>query len=195
MLLQRTIADPATDKSNEAKILNSHYQIAFDSTISDLDLDSTSTLATLALIETDPIDLWDFAYAYPSDCVQLRRVLSSAGGGMHHKDNRRTHIPKRVAMHGGSKVIFTNESTAILEYISNGITLSSLSVNVGLCVAYKLAMLSSTLITGKGAKGLRDQLTQMYIVYKTEAQESDRLENENYYDERVESDWVDERTS
>ena len=112
-----------------------------------------------------------------------------------HKDNKRSHIPKRVGIHEGNKVIFTDEANAIAEYVPSDISLTSLSAEVGVCLAYRLAMMSSTLIVGKGAAALKKDVREMYILHKHEAQEKDRLENMNYYDESIDSEFVDVRTS
>lgn len=188
LLLQRRIVDPETDLSNEAKVLNTHYDVAFRSTLEDLDLDSTSTEATLELIETDPNDYWHFSYKYPSDCSFLRRIKSCV-----IKDNKSTHIPKRIAVKNNQKVIFTNEENAVIEYISYNVPLTTLSPTVGLCIAYRLAEMSAPLITGKGAQKLLEDIRSRYIVYKAEAQEKDRRENFNFENEEVESEFVEAR--
>lgn len=189
LLLQRQISDTDNDASNEAAVLNTHWDAAFNSTLQDMDLDSTSTQAILALIEEDPTDDWGYAYTYPSDCVFLRRIQSSV-----RIDSRSTHIEKRIAIHEGQKVIFTDQTDAVAEYISNDVPISSLSASVGLAIAYQLAILSSPLIVGKGAQKLRDDLEKRYIVLKADAQKQDRAENFNFVDEDIDSEFVQART-
>jgi hypothetical protein len=192
LLLQREITNAATDRSNECRVLNTHYTVAFWTTLQDLDLDSTSSQVELELIETAPNDgdVWQYAYRYPSTCVFLRRLQSCST-----IDNRYTHIPKRVAIHEGEKVIFTNQKEAIAEYIPSTIALSTLIAPAGLCIAYKLAMLSSALVVGKGAQKLKEELMSKYMIFKSEAQEQDRRENMNFVDEAIESEFVAVRTS
>ena len=185
LLLQRQIIEPETDKSNEAKVLNSFYDVAFRTTLEDLDLDSTSTTVTLELIEEDPTDHWKFSYRYPSNCLFFRRIKSCA-----LKDDRTTHIRRKVEMRGGEKVILSNKEDAEAEIIPIDISLASLAASVGMCVAYKLAMMSAPLITGKGAQKLRASLQGNYIIFKAEAQEMDRRENFEYDDPIVESEFV-----
>jgi hypothetical protein len=190
LLLQRQVSDPETDKSNEAKVLNTHYDVAFRSTLEDLDLDSTSTSITLELLETDPNTDWRYAYKYPVNCAFLRRIKSVA-----LMDNRTTRIPLRVAIHNSLKTIFTNEASAVAECIVHDLPLTALSATVGLAIAYRLAVLSAPLIVGKGATTLRDSINQKYIVTKAEAQEQDRRENFNFTDDTVGSEFVEERLS
>lgn len=190
LLLSRQIINVDTDKSNEAVILRSNYDIAFNATLEDLDLDSISSQITLELSQKNPNHLWGYAYKYPSDCAFLRRIQSCA-----EIDDRYTHIPKRVAMIGSQKVILTNQEDAVAEYISNVVSIASLSATAGLCVAHRLAALSAPLITGKGAKTLIDTIEGKYTFYKAQAQEQDARENFNFTDERQMSEFVKERTS
>lgn len=188
LLLSRQIIDTETDKSNERVVLGTHWGTALRSTLEDLDLDATSTQVTLELIELDPNDLWGYSYKYPSDCTYLRRLQSSVV-----EDSRVTHIPRRIAIKGGVKCIFTNQQDAIAEYISENIPLSTLSANAGLAVAYKLALLSAPLVVGKGAKALMDSIQKKYVITKAEAQEQDQRENFNFEDPEVTSEFVQAR--
>jgi hypothetical protein len=185
LLLAKEVVDVDTDKSNEVRVLNIHYDIALESTLKDLDLDSLSTPITLELIEELTEGPWKFAYKYPSTCAFFRRIKSQAV-----TDTNRTHISKRVAMHNGQKVIFTNEEEAVAECIPNNIPLVALSSMAGMALAYQLAYLSAPLIVGKGAKALRDSLLQAYVVAKAEAQEDDARENFNYESDDIRSEFV-----
>lgn len=190
LLLSRQITDADTDTSNEAKVLNTHWNTALRSALEDMDLDSTATEVTLELIEEDPTDLWGYAYKYPSNCSFLRRIVSGE-----RMDNRSSHIPKRVAMHDGVKAIFTNEVEAKAEIIPHDFPLGSLSANAGLTIAYKLALLAAPLATGKGAQRLIEAIEKKYAIAKAEAQDQDRRENFNFVDDEIESEFVEERMS
>lgn len=190
LLLRKQIINTDTDVSNEANVLNIHWSSAFEMTLEDMDLTSTSTQATLSLITLDPNTLWDYAYAYPTDCMFFRRIQSSLVA-----DNRNNHIPKQVRMYNSQKAIFTNEENAIGEYVSNSIPLSSLSASAALAVAYRLAYLSAPLITGKGAKSLREEVLKNYVIAKSEAQEKDRLESFSFNADWIESEFVEARMS
>ena len=191
LLLSEEVIEISTSKSNNISILNRFYDIAFASTLQDLDLDSTSEPITLELIEELGDDYnWDYVYKYPSNCIFLRRIKSSAV-----TDNKSTHISKRVAQYEGQKAIFTNEYQAVAECIPKDLSLESLSPMAGLAVAYKLAILSAPLAVGKGAKTLRKEINDNYIIAKTEAQETDSLENFNYESDWQRSEFVEARLS
>lgn len=190
LLLQRRITNTDTDPSNEAKVLNTNYDIAFNSVLEALDLDSTATQETLALLEECPDDWpeWGFVYSYPETCAFLRRIKS-----LQRLDNATTRIPVAVKMFDGQKAIFTDEEDAVAEFIGNDVPLTSLSAAAGLCIACRLAWLSAPLIVGKGADKLRGDLEKRFMLLKGEAQEMDRKENFNFDDPEQNSDFVEAR--
>ena len=190
LLLSREVSDVATDESNEVRILSTHYDIAFESTLQDLDLDSLSMPISLELLAnlSSTTNPWNYVYKYPNDCVFLRRLDSGQV-----VDNRSTHLPKRTGIYEGEKAIFTNEESAVGECIPKSVPLSALSPMAGLAVSYRLAILSSPLIVGKGAKTLREQINAYYIIAKSEAQETDSRENFNYEADYLRSEFVQAR--
>lgn len=183
--LQRRITNADTDQSNEAKVLRSVWTPALNSTLQDLNLDSTADVVELELIDSNPNKLWQYVYKYPTDCAFFRRIRSCV-----RKDSRRTHIARSIGMYEGEKGIFTNEYQALGDYISNNVPLSALSATAGLAMSVRLALLASPLVTGKGATALLTALTELYKLHKAEAQEQDRLENFNYDDPWVESEFA-----
>lgn len=192
LLLQRRTVDPDTDQSNEVKVLLTHWEIALDMVLEDLDLDSTAIEAPLALVVADPTTEWDYAYAYPADCVFFRRIKSIDGVVV---DNKTTHMSKMIRIFQGQKVIFANKEDAVAEYISNTVNINTFSANLGLSIAYRLALLSAPLVVGKGAKSLMDKLEKNYVIAKGEAQEKDQRENFNFQEEALESEFVEVRTT
>lgn len=189
LLLERQLIDTTTENSNEKKVLDQFYNIALFSTLEDLDLDSTHTKVTLELVTDEPAApydlLWDYIYKYPSNCILFRGIFSGF-----YKDNRQTHVPKAVEMYDGAKAILTKEVNAVGKYIPKDIPLDSLTPMTGMAIAYRLAALSAPLIVGKGALKLKDSIELKYTEYKAQAQEQDVLENYNYHDEHVESEFV-----
>lgn len=193
LLLSKEVSNVDTDQSNEVRVFNTHWDIAFESTIQDLDLDSLSQPVTLELIEnltSDSDQVWDYVYKYPSKCIFLRRLRSVAV-----TDTKYTHISKRTGIYNGVRGIFTNEVNAVAECMTNDIPLTALSPMAAMAVAYKLASLSAPLIVGKGSQRLREKLEEAYAMFKIEAQEYDARENFNYETDEQRSEFVAERIS
>lgn len=188
LLLGKEISNYETDTSNEVRVFNTHWDIALDTTLQDLDLDATSQpleLELLANLTSDTDQIWDYVYKYPSKCIFLRRIQSSVA-----IDNRSTHISKRVGIYNGEKAIFTNEVSAIGECLTDDTPITNLNPMAIMAIAYKLAMLSAPLITGKGAAALRKELKEDYVMFKYEAQQLDSLENFVYEADDQRSEFV-----
>jgi len=194
LLLEKEISNPETDTSREARTLRKFYNLALKQVLADLNLDGTASDIPLELLYSftypNNHDHWQFAYKYPSKCAFFRRVVSGVV-----KDNRYTKIDHAVKMYLGQKVIFTTEEAARGEYIPNDVNLDSLNAFGGMALAARLGTLCSTLVVGKGAAALRKELAQSYVLYKAEAQEQDKLENEMLEDPWTESEFVAVRTS
>lgn len=192
LLLTKKVINPDEDTSMENTVLNVNWETAFNMTLADLDLDGTSTQKQLELIEEEPndADLWLYAYKYPTSCTMIRRIQNGV-----LMDKLSNQIQRRVAIHDGKKVIFTNEQAAIIEYIPTDFDLKWLSAPAALAIAYKLATLAAPLIAGKGAAQLRIELEQKYAMTKMSAQQLDRLENANFVDPEDQSEFVEARLS
>jgi hypothetical protein len=190
LLLNKRIADVDTDTSTECQTLNIHYQAALVTTLEDLDLDGISVEMPLELIQEEPNDNWLYVYKYPSNCAFFRRIQSTV-----LKDTRVTQIARRVGNLNNQRVIYTDQQDAIGEYIPIDVPLNMLSASAGLAVAYKLAILSAPLISGKAALTLRKSIQGDYLVAKAEAMEKDRLENANFESDEEQSEFVQTRTS
>lgn len=185
LLLQRQIINPDTDQSNEAKVLNTFYDVAWRAALADMDLDSTSSQMQLELLADCPVKDWRFAYKYPKNCAFFRRIQSCV-----RQDSRQTHIPKRIAIFNSQKVILTNQCNAIAEFIPDDIPLSTISSPAGLAVSFRLAILAAPLATGKGAAALINMIEKKYVMAKAEAQQQDERENFTFESEATMSEFV-----
>lgn len=191
MLLSRQIIDTETDiVTNEVRVLNQFWEDAFTSTLQELDLDSLSEEIPLELITSLDDENWKYVYKYPLRCAFLRRIKSCS-----IIDRRSTHIPKKLGLYQGQKVIYTNEYQAISECVPNDVSLDLLSSPAGFALAHKLAFLATPLIVGKGAKDLRKEIYQSYVLFLNDAQELDKLENFSYDPEYTRSEFVEARLS
>lgn len=189
LLLSRQISDTESDiVTNEVRVLNTFWEDALILTLQDLDLDSLSETITLELIEELSDGPWTYVYKYPTRCSFLRRIVSGA-----ITDTNRTFINKRVALHNGQKVIFTDEYQASIECVTKDISLDTLSSPAAYAVAYKLALLANPLITGKGAKALKDDIYKSYTSALIDAQKLDKLENFSYDPVHLRSEFVASR--
>ena len=200
LLLSRQISDTNSDKSNECKILNEAWDVAFKSALVDMDLDGTASQTVLELVHdftqdppllpTQPGPQWKYAYKYPNNCAFFRKIIS------HNViDDKHTHHPKRILIWQGKKVIMTNTQTAIGEYIATDFPMQTLSAPAGLTIALRLAYMAAPLIVGKGAKSLMGEIAQRYVSSKAEAQGLDERESFSFQTDENMSEFVKVRMS
>lgn len=186
LMLQRQVSNADSDTtSNEVKVLNLFYDDALTQTLKELDLDRLSEPFQLELLANLNEGPWAYVYKYPTRCAFLRRIQSSVP-----KDTRCSAIEKRVGQYNGQTAIFTNQPQAVIEMIPKDVSLAALPPSAGWALAHQLAFLSTPLLTGKGAKSLSETIQQKYLYYLASAKEDDQLENFNYEDPWVASEYV-----
>ncbi len=190
LLLQRQIVDTETETNNECAVLRTHYDVALQSALQEMNLDTTASDVILELLEADPVPEWSYAYRYPPKCAFFRRIKSGA-----ESDNRTSRVPFRILVKDGVKTIYSNRSEAEAECIMFDLELQTLSAPAAMAIALKLACLSAPLVTGKGAAALMDKIEKQYAVTKMQAQALDRDENFNFVDDDVSSEFVEARLS
>lgn len=185
LLLNKEVVNPDTDTTAYAKTLRKKWPIALPETIADLDLDRTSEMVTLELVEMNPVPLWAYAYKYPDNCAMIRRIESGF-----LVDNRATRVPFATGTFEGESVIFTNQPNAVASIQPSDLDFDTLNASGKMALALNLAMKSSFLITGKGATDLKKQLAEDYRFYKGKSQEFDRMENFIHSDPETESEYI-----
>lgn len=134
----KDIANLETENSAEARACRRVYDTLRDEALRAFHWPFATKLANLALVEEDPNDEWDFAYAYPTDCLDFRRILSGI-----RNNTRQTLVPYRVANTGSQIVIFTDTENAIGEYTFRELTVerypSDFTMALSALIAFHIA--------------------------------------------------------
>lgn len=146
LFLQKRLTNADTDKSTEALTLNNFWDVAYESALEDMDLDSTSQTIALEQVGIDPSPFWRYAYKYPVNAVLIRRIVSNQ-----ITDDEETLIDKVRAVHAGESCILTNEPSAKVEFIAKDIPMAALTAQAAIYISLKLAQLSVPLIVGKNS--------------------------------------------
>ncbi len=178
LFLQKRLSNADTDQSTEALSLGVVWDVAFQSALQQMDLDSTAQTKALELVELEPNELWKYSYKYPSDCVFLRRIVSTEV-----TDDIETREDFKVELRNGLKVILANKENAFVEYISEDIGLNTLTAEAGYFIALRLAKLAAPLIVGTNSKNVIANLTEAYGMALLDAQKRDSLESSIYQPE------------
>ena len=185
--LNYTTNNPDTDVNINVRRLRLMYPMALSKTLADLDLNKTSTKFKLQLTPlTHPH--FTYVYKYPANCAKFRRIVSAVP-----IDNKTTRIPAQTEVMDGMDVIVTNETEAWAEIIPTDVNLSVLNPSAALALGHQLAILASSLITGKGATQLKQVIRETYAFHKAEAQEDDSNENVDTTPAEFESEFIQAR--
>ena len=188
--IQKTISNADTDPSKEVLTLNVFWDLAYQTALEDMDLDSTSSRKTLELLKTEPNEFWRYAYKYPTDCAFLRRIVSGTV-----TDDQFTREDMRVEMFEGDKVIMCNRREAEIEYIAKDFPVDSLTPQAAYYVSLLLARLSLPLVAGTNKKAITDEIKDNLTMALLGAQARDGKETSIYQPDYMKSEFVKARLS
>ena len=146
-----------SENSQEAIACNRFYETARDATLRDHAWPFATKLAELALIEEDPNDEWDYSYRYPTDCLNIRRILSG-----YRKDTRDTVIPYKIAQDDSGLLIYTDSENAEVEYTMRATDAQFYPPDFELALSYRLAYYIAPRLTGGDPFKLQERVLKLY---------------------------------
>ena len=107
----KLLANVETDQTAAANACRTVYDQVRNEVLRDFTWPFATERVTLALVEADPNDEWDYAYRYPDDCIMFHRILN---------DDRPTalitHLPFRLGQDSQGALIFTDRENAMGQY-------------------------------------------------------------------------------
>lgn len=164
----KSIANLDTENSAEARACRIFFENVRDSVLSDYPWGFCTKYATLALVETSPNIEWGFSYRYPSDALQMRRILSGI-----RNDNQDSRVPYRIAQDSSGLLLFTDQPNAQIEYTVLVEAVEFYPAKFVAALAYRLAAsVASRLTTGDPYKR-EVRCLQFYGQMLSEAQAGD----------------------
>lgn len=101
------------ERTQAAQTVSLVYEHAVEMTLEAYPWPEATKYATLGLIQADPNDDWDYEYQYPGDCLSVRRIVTTLG----REDPNPP--PYMTGNNGSTRVIYTDESPAVIEYTCN----------------------------------------------------------------------------
>lgn len=109
--LDHELQDLETEQTRVARVLRQFYDNTRDNVLRSFPWPVARKVATLALVASDPTEEWAYSYRYPSDAVQLRRILSGS-----RQDTQTSKVPYQLANDGTGFLLYTDEPDAKIEY-------------------------------------------------------------------------------
>jgi len=138
-----TIADLDTEASQEARACRTFYDTVVQMAMRAYEWPFATKFQDLGLIESAPTGEWDYSYSYPSECLQLVRII---GGSRNETVDSR--VPYKIANINSAKVILTDEPSAVVEFIYYNQSIEQWPPDFMLAVSFLLAKFIAPAVTG-----------------------------------------------
>lgn len=183
LAIGKEIANFETEKSEEASSCRRFYDIALKATLRDFPWSFTTKIAPLALIEESPNDEWAYSYRYPSDCLNIRRILSGE-----RNDTRQSRVPYKIAQDTSGLVIYTDQEDAEIEYTIMANNPLFYPPDFVIAFSFYLAFLIAPRITGGDQFKLGERALRLYFAELRRA--LSRNVNEQQADEDPDSEFI-----
>ena len=182
----KTVAILATEKSEEAITARVFYDIALEVTLRDFPWPFATRILALALIEENPNDEWSFSYRYPTDCLEIRRILS----GMRN-DNRQSRTPYRILSDSQGSLVYTDYENAEIEYTVREVSPQFYPPDFVMAFSLYLAHLMAPRVTGGDPYKLGARARGLYDLEISRAVKN--AFNEQQIEEPPESEFIRDR--
>lgn len=176
-----------TEASQEAAACNRFYEQTLDEMLRVFNWGFATKIIAAELVEQDPNEEWTFAYRYPTDCLNVRRVLSGS-----RNDHRQSRVPYKISSSDEGGLIFTDLEEAEIEYTFRQTNPQYYTPGFTMAFSYLLAARIAPRVTGGDPFKLQQAALQMYDM--TLSQEKARTANEEQPDEVQESEFIRARS-
>lgn len=175
----KTIANFETERSSEANVCREYFDIAVDEVIQGFHWPFATKIAALGLIKKDPNLEWGYSYAYPSDCLNIRRILSGT-----RDDTKDTEVKFKIYGDNDAKILYTDQKAAEAEYTVRIIDPARWSADFAMALSFLLAAYIAARITGGDPFKKGPQAYQMFLQKMPKA-EARSLNEQKYEREPV----------
>jgi hypothetical protein len=125
-----------------------------------------SKIVTLALVASQPNTEWAFAYRYPSDCLQVGRILSGS-----RADSKATRVPYRLGKDDQGLLLYCDLAEAQAEYTAtlDDSAFTHAPHDFCLVLSYLLASKMAPRLTGEDVNNLGKRAEQYFAMTLAEA--------------------------
>jgi hypothetical protein len=167
------------NNSREAKECKRQYPTLRDLTLAAFPWGFATKQATLALLTDEPYGDWEYAYAYPSDCITIRKIYNIAG------DDEPIEYELAAAPSLTYRMILTSYPEAELVYTARVTDPNMFDPIFAVALSWRLAADLSVAL--KGSPDVQQAAYRMFEQVLSSAQQ--RSAREQYKKESNESDF------
>lgn len=171
--VSQEIANIDTDSSQEARTARRFFNVALENVLRDYDWPRAQRFLDLALVEEDPTTEWAYSYRYPSDCLELRRILSGI-----RNDNQDSRAPYKLGNDADGTLIYTDIEDATAQYTAN-VPIGVWPSDMATSLSFRLAVYMAPRLTGGDPFKLGEKAMQMYQIEAARAYANAKNEEQN----------------
>lgn len=173
----KTIANFETEQSAEARVCREYFDTCVEEVLQGFPWPFASKIAALALTSgtQPPSTEWRYAYKYPVDCLDIRRILSGV-----RNDSKDSEVKYRIFGDNTGREIHTDKEDAEVEYTVRITDPARFSADFVMAVSFLLAAYIAARITGGDPFKKGPQCYNMFLAKMPKVQA--RQANEQKYD-------------
>ena len=182
----KQISNIETEKSEDARSCKQFFNTTIQSMLRDFPWPFATVIQSLELVETDPNDEWGYSYRYPSNCLNVKRILSGS-----RNDTRLNRVPYKIVNDSSGQLILTDMTDAQIEFTKNIDATSHYPVDFSLAVSFRLAAYIAPRMTAGDPFKMGERAMKMYDYELRKAQSN--AANEEQPDELPNSEFIEAR--
>lgn len=186
--VSKTIANIDTEQSSEANTCRAFYETVRDATLRDFNWPFATKFEDLGLVEENPNDEWAYSYRYPSDCLNLRRIVSG-----NRNETAADRIVYKISRDDSGRLIYTDQQDAAIEYTMRVTSTEEFTPDFVLAFSFNLALFIAPQVTAGDPFKMGDRAERMYNFLMTKAQA--QAANEEQPDALPDADYIVARNS
>lgn len=172
----KEIADYDTEQSEEGRTCRIFYPTALTATLRDFYWPFATRTKALSLVASNPTPEWQYSYRYPSDCVDIKRILSG-----YRNDTRQSRVPFIISNDDTGSLILTDMAEAKAEYTVNNVSTERFPPDFLLGLSYRLAHFLVPRMTSGDPFKMKSEILALYDKEIAKAKANAR--NEGQFDE------------
>lgn len=184
--IAKPIANIDSEQSQEAAACRTFYDVSRDRVSRDVAWPFLTKIEALALVEENPNEEWAYAYRYPSDCLDVRKIQS----GVRNETNSQ-RIPYKIASDDQGLLLFTDREDAILEYTVRLDNVNLYPADFMMALSYRLATYIAARLTNGDPFKLMESVMGLYRIEIQNA--AANAQNEEQPDVYPDSEYVQAR--
>lgn len=186
LCVSTTLTDVDTETSKEAKVCRRFYEEVRNATLRDFNWPFATKIADLGLVEEDPNDEWSYSYRYPSDCINMRKILSGVRNAL--PEDR---VPFKIGRDDSGRLIFCDMDDAQAEYTMLITAPEEYPPDFVFALSYHLAIMIGPSLVGTDPMKVIDRCERMYSYLNSKAMA--QAANEEMPDTLPESEFIKAR--